>query len=160
MSETANHDQETQALLTRAAQLSRAGQQQQAMLVLQQVVDRDPANYPALAGLAQFAMASGRADIAEHFAERGHRADPRGFECLAILAQCYQAAKRFEDAIRCMRQAANVQPDNDRVQFNLGVLLEQAGDWAAARKAYAAAVERNGDNPTDPQYRAAACEPE
>ncbi|MEO1595683.1 MAG: tetratricopeptide repeat protein [Pseudomonadota bacterium] len=147
MSETTNPEAaETAALLSRAAQLSRAGQQQQAMLVLQQVVDRDPGNYPALTGLAQFAMAAGRSDIAEHFAERGHNADPRGFECLAILAQCYQAKRRFRDAIRIMRQAAGVQPDNDRVQFNLGVLHEQSGDWSAARKAYENAVALNGDN--------------
>ncbi len=141
-----NNNPKAAELLNRAAALQRDGRMQQSAQVLQQLLQLDPGNYQAAAGLARFAMMAGQPQIAERYASQGRRINPDGFECLAVLTQCYQASGRTIEAIDCMQHAARLQPDNDRVHFNLGVLCEQAGQTENARRAYERAWSLNAQN--------------
>ncbi|MEL6215484.1 MAG: tetratricopeptide repeat protein, partial [Pseudomonadota bacterium] len=134
------------AQFARAGQLMQRGQAEEAATVLQEIVNAQPTHYRALCGLAQIAMQSRRPDIAQHFATRAAATNPNGFEALALLAPAAQATQDFPVAIDAMRSLTQIQPENDRAHYNLGVLLEQAGDSAEAARSYERAIERNPDH--------------
>ncbi|KAF9919696.1 hypothetical protein FBU30_010654 [Linnemannia zychae] len=52
----------------------------------------------------------------------------------------------LEEALRHLKAAANIAPNDPEIQFNLGVISEQTGDLDGAINAYSAAVDLGIDN--------------
>ncbi|MEO0575575.1 MAG: tetratricopeptide repeat protein [Pseudomonadota bacterium] len=133
-------------LMQQAMQYQQQGRRMDAAASLEGILTLDEKNYPALAGLSQIALGAERYDVAGMYANRAHAANSNGFEALAVLAQCHQSTGDFASALECTRRLAKLQPDNDKIQFNIGVLSEQSADRDGAASAYAQSLRLNPAN--------------
>ncbi len=65
---------------------------------------------------------------------------------LANLALLYREIRRFEEAIRCCRQALRETPDDPLLHLNLGAVYEEQGDIPAAIASLRQALDLEPDN--------------
>ena len=73
--------------------------------------------------------------------------DPDGHLGVALAISVSDAdSADFDAALTALERAAALDATSARPDFNRGVILERAGDPAAAREAYAAALARDGDH--------------
>src|SRR5713101_6133577 len=62
--------------------------------------------------------------------------DDQDSDALAFLGVAYSQRGMHAEAKRALQTAVHLRPQEARYHFNLGVALEQAGEWSIATAAY------------------------
>jgi len=70
----------------------------------------------------------------------GARLLPRNAALLSDLGKAYLFAQRLPEAIKWLRRAIDLQPTRAHSHFNLGLAMEQSGDFTKAFESYRRAV--------------------
>jgi choline-sulfatase len=138
------------ALFSLAVAYKDAGRLDEARLGFERARELDPRNGKVLWQLADLWMRKGDLAKAEAVVKDAlaRKVDEHRF--LLKLGESYIEAKRYEDAERALRRAAELKPDLDTVHFNLGLVYEEKGDAAKAIASYEAELAQNAK-----AYRAA-----
>lgn len=98
------------ALFQEAARCHGAGQWQQAEDLYRQVLAASPQHVPALAGLADLALRFGWAGAATELLSTAVRLRPADAELHRQLARSMQAQGAYDDAVRSLQRALEIQP--------------------------------------------------
>jgi tetratricopeptide (TPR) repeat protein len=101
---------------------------------------REPATLMQ-AGL--LALQEGRNEAGRALLEEVLQREPANVEALLAIARSHASEKRIPAALDRVRKQAALRPDSAELQLALGSMLEQTGDLAGARAAYATALQAN-----------------
>jgi len=63
------------------------------------------------------------------------------------LASSYNAVGKNQEALKTLKDAAAIDPKNERIFYNLGLLLYEMGDIPSAMESFQKAVKLNSTNP-------------
>ena len=94
---------------------------------------------------ARFLRLAGRLDDAIEEASNAHEAF-HSWLTATELAAAHRQAGRIDDALRCLEEAARLDPTDATASLDAGDLLFQARRFAEARKAYEVALQREPGN--------------
>jgi tetratricopeptide (TPR) repeat protein len=133
-----------QAHLGEAEALTHAGQNQQAIAVLEEMSTRYPDSSRVWLGLGGLWFQQGRADRAEQSFRKAVQIDPNaaeGWQGLGFL----QARDRPREAVESLRQVIRLRPDHAPAHFNLGRQLRDLGDRPGAAEEFRAALRCSPD---------------
>jgi tetratricopeptide (TPR) repeat protein len=133
------------ARLVWADSLARQGQPDQAVGVLEQLVEEYPRNVSAWVQLGQVLRDQGRHAAAEQAFSRAVEVDPGSVEGWFGLGVVRYFLGKRDQALAAFREAAHRKPDHTLAHFNVGQCLKEAGDREAARKAFAEALRSQPD---------------
>jgi hypothetical protein len=122
--------------------------EQQAMDLLKRAAQRDPADVPVLAQLAQLYDRIGDEENAMRLCERAVRADPAQVATAVNLGFYYMKRGRTRDAMRLWEDALTRNPGQRDARINLAVAQYRAADVAAAVRSLKKALEIDPDQPT------------
>ncbi len=134
------------ARLALASNLERQGQVDQAVGVLEQVVEEHPRDGPAWVQLGQALRRLGRFAPAEQALERALEVGPGNVEAWFELGVVRVFLSKRDQAIEAFREAARLKPDHTLAHYNLGLCLKDAGDRATARRAFQQALRCQPDH--------------
>ena len=127
--------------------LAMTGRSDEAIVILEPVVNAAIASPRSLVQYGQLLQLRGRRDEAAAIFQRALSFHDTGrfieSEDLAMLAVASRALERFHDANRFFRQALRADPENLEAEVLWGDLFRQKYNTAEARKSYAAVIERN-----------------
>lgn len=98
--------------------------------------------------IADYALQEGDFDRAIMFYRRGLKKDSLMNYARLNLATVYNIIGRNEQALDALRQAAQIDPFNDRIHYNLALLYFEMGNTKAALEAFQAAVGLASANPS------------
>jgi tetratricopeptide (TPR) repeat protein len=84
---------------------------------------------------------------AEKFYLRGLKKDSMMNYARLNLSTVYNLQGKNDKALQVLETAGKIDPKNDRVWYNMGLLLNEMKDLPGAEKAFAKAVELKGRNP-------------
>ena len=131
----------------RAAELLAAlGRATEAERAFRRALELDPDRAGPLFGLARLETARGRPESSLDLVERGCRIypdDPRGPH---MLGRMYLEQGLLTGAIRALQQAVSLAPFDPDVRADLGLALQTAGEYEAARACYLGVLERRPDH--------------
>jgi spermidine synthase len=112
----------------------RFGDNGRARELLQRILDRDPANAPALASLGKLEADFSHWREAENLQRRLIAADPHsGAAACALLAEMLMREAKSGDAERAMRGCLAEDPYNLQTHLNFGRFLANQQKWTEAR---------------------------
>ena len=136
------------AIISRLAEiLSMTGRSDEAMGVLEPVVNNTDAPLRSLVRYGQLLQQRGRRDEAAAIFQRALSLNDSGqvieSEDLAMLAVASRSLERFHDANRFFRQALRADPENLEAEVLWGDLFREKYNTAEARKSYATVLKRN-----------------
>jgi choline-sulfatase len=114
--------------------------QEEAVRVYRDLAARDPENPLVNLRLADALLRAGRTRESLAPFRKVVAGGPRGVDAHVGLATAYLQLGRPSDARRALEAALLIDPGSGQVQFNLGELARVAGDVAAARTRYQAAL--------------------
>jgi spermidine synthase len=113
----------------------RLGNNEKARQELARILERDPANVPALESLRQLAADFSRWPEAESLERRVIAADPHaGAAAYALLGEILFRAGDLEQAYAAMQDSLARDPYYFQAHINLGQMLVRQSRWAEARK--------------------------
>jgi predicted O-linked N-acetylglucosamine transferase (SPINDLY family) len=132
------------AQLQQHAQIQlQAGNLQHAAALLQQVLQIQRNNAPALSTLSGIAFAHGDTEAALGLAREAVRHAPKSADCLASLGRALRAAGQAEEAVSTYRRVLKIDPARADIQVSLAIALRALGRRdeaeAACRRATALA---------------------
>ncbi len=133
-----------QAYINRGDVLLRLNRPEEALSVYERALAIDPANADLYYNLGVVHLDRGRQRQALSHLDRALELDPDHAQALTNSAALMQEAGRPEDrpeARRRLLRAARLQPDSERVHFNLGMLAMDDGDGQGAEAWFRRAVE-------------------
>lgn len=110
------------------------------------ILERDPQNAYALAGLSDVATLEGRLSEAVRLLRRSVLANPRDLERQLKLATTLVQNGELEEARQILSSAVQAYPNSVQVHVQLGTLLNQLGDHATAQEHFESAVELAPDH--------------
>lgn len=84
--------------------------------------------------------------VCERAKERKSAYRPKGFENLLQYGVFLHNRGEFEEALRFLREAAEIHPKNEDVQYCVAATAARAGDTEAALKALKSAIGANPQN--------------
>jgi predicted O-linked N-acetylglucosamine transferase (SPINDLY family) len=113
-----------------------------------------PASAEAHYNVAGALKAIGRFDDAQTYFKKALELNPRYADAWTNLGNVLREGNDLDGALTCHRQAEVLRPESAAVQLNLGHILRDRGDAAAARAAFARALEFD---PTDPSAALSLC---
>ena len=108
------------------------GNHQEAIDLFKQAIQADPQLIQAFVGAATSSLALGDLDQAESFAAQALAINPSGPGINEILGIIFQNKRKSEQAIECYQKELEVNPQASISLLNLGFLLLQKGQTAAA----------------------------
>ena len=109
-------------------------------------VDQREVEYSAHLLRAQACQALGHISAAENsFLQAGAVEVPRRAEALGLLAELYKKNGQFESAEQTLERACQLDPENFRHHFNLGVFYLERGQSAAAQTRFSQVVKLRPD---------------
>jgi predicted O-linked N-acetylglucosamine transferase (SPINDLY family) len=117
----------TPELRAKAAALHRAGRMQEALLVLQEVVRREPGDFGGRYNLGFVLQHLGRLDEAIESYRAALAAKPDFAEAHANLGSCLILKDRIEEAEREFTAAVGISPALHPAQLNLGIARRRLG---------------------------------
>jgi choline-sulfatase len=94
---------------------------------LRQILEDDPANPQANLRLGYLRLESDQIAAARRHFQTAIAARLPGADAYLGLAACEAAGRRFDAAVRALRDAERAEPDNPVVAANLGIVLADAG---------------------------------
>jgi Tfp pilus assembly protein PilF len=100
-----------------------------------QVLERDPAASQASWRMAVLTDRQGQFDKSEPYYRRAVKSDPQNVELLCDYGYSLYLQRRWQESERLLTRAAELDPENARVQNNLGLLYantERMGEAAVA----------------------------
>jgi tetratricopeptide (TPR) repeat protein len=124
------------------------GLEQQAIELLEGAAQRDAADLPVLAQLAQLYDRAGDEDKAMRLCERVVRADPAQIAAAINLGVHYMKRGRTGDAMRLWEGALARNPGRADARINLAVAQYRAGDVAGAVRSLKTVLELDPDQST------------
>jgi tetratricopeptide (TPR) repeat protein len=150
----AANENSTQAahLVHEANELAIKNQFGEAMDLLRQALEKDPANGDANAQLAKLLYSKGDLTNAAESIQKALAAHPYNPDYLYVWGKILEKENRAEDALLAFEKITQVNPKESDAFFEIGAIHEQKGDRSQARQAYKKAVELS---PDDPDYRKA-----
>ena len=98
-----------------------------------------------MARLGEVLLRQDRVEEAVRLLERAHELDPGAITVAYVLAESYDRAGRFEEAIPLYRQVRAARPDDPDLPFNEGVALLQLERYAEAAEAFQVALALRAD---------------
>ena len=117
----------TPELRAKAGQLHAAGRTEESLLVLQEVVRREPGDFGAQYNLGFVLQHLGRLEPAVEAYRAAVALNPRFGDARVNLGSCLQLLGRLEDAEREFAGAVEVAPDLHPAQLNLGMVRRRLG---------------------------------
>ncbi|MFP5379104.1 MAG: tetratricopeptide repeat protein [Vicinamibacteria bacterium] len=130
----------------RAADLYRAGRPQEAVAVLEQLVERHPESVRARAGLGRMYVLVGRFTEGETLLREAIAQDDGPLEPHLYLGFALTQQRRCAEAIPIFRALTARQPDYGQAHLRLGLCLYEIGDKAGAADALTEAVRHLSDD--------------
>jgi tetratricopeptide (TPR) repeat protein/SAM-dependent methyltransferase len=122
--------------LHRAIQHHEAGQLDQAEALYREIVRVDPGHADALHLLGVTAHQKSDHPTGVHFIRQAIAKSGGSALYYSNLGACYQALKRFDEAIAAFREAVRLHPGFVGAHYNLAMALEAAGSPHEALRAY------------------------
>ena len=129
--------------------LMEAGRDDEAVARLRAALESNPSSPRTRFHLARALLKLGRASAAVSELERVLAASP-GLEVMAVLAEAYGEAGRFDDAVALRRQMVALRPESAPDRNLLGIDLGRAGRYDDAAEQFELAVRLD---PGEPAFR-------
>ena len=150
----AANENSTQAshLVHEANDLAIKNQFEQAMAVLHQALEKDPANSDANTQLAKILYSKGDLTKAAESIQKALAVRPYNPDYLYVWGKILEKENRPEEALQAFEKITEVNPKESDAYFEIGAIQQQKGDRKQAQQAYKKAVELS---PDDPDYRKA-----
>lgn len=140
----------TRGLLALVESTMARNQPGQALALLQGEIKKSPQRNDLHFALAAFAQRAGRLDLAipelEKLLEKQAPNSAVAAEAHTRLAECYLKQGDPQKALAYIEIARKLQPDNQMVLHYLGLVYDNLGRGAEARKAYEASLKQNGND--------------
>ena len=133
----------TQAINIALEALKKQNRPAEALAMLEPLVAKFPNDPFVNARYVEALVRAGRKDSAREHAALQARLGARN---AITVAEAYIQAGENATAAELIRNAAAARPDDLDLQFQLGSVLERAGDRKAAEKAFLAVLEKNADH--------------
>ncbi len=131
------------ALLRQAEQMRRTGRLQESEALCRRVLATDPRTAPAYQCLSLIAHQVGKPTQAAELMAKAVECAPQVSSYRRNLCEMYRRLKRLDEAIVQGREAVRLADNDAETFYNLGVALDNKGDLAGARDAFARAVTIN-----------------
>ena len=125
-----HHSPDTLERLERAEQLKLTGKHEEALVILEQLLMEDPENVPALEEVADNELSLNHVHRAERAAKEAISICGRSYTAHYILGFLRSQEKRWTEALRELREANNLNPNNPEILRCLGWALFQYGKHA------------------------------
>jgi tetratricopeptide (TPR) repeat protein len=132
------------ARVARADVMSRNGQLQPAIALLEETTQKYPTASSPWLHLADLWRQLGRSEQAEQACRQAVQVDPDEAQAWFGLG-CFQASNRPREAAESFRKTLRLKPDHALAHFNLAYCLRQLGDSAAAAEEYRQALRCRPD---------------
>jgi len=129
------------ALLAEARRHFLANELDQAEAKYNEVLKLDDKNVSTLADLASIEVLSGRMAEAEKNIKAALAVDPNDDYSLFVLGQLKFAQKNYDEAFDALSHAAQINPQNAKIQNYLGLTLSEKGLHLPAESAFRKAVQ-------------------
>lgn len=115
----------------------------EALVLLEPLVAKFPSDPFVNARYVEWLVAAGKADAAKQHAAVQAKLGTRN---AVTVAEAYMQAGQNAAAIELLKNAAAARPEEVDLQFQLGSVLERAGDRKAAEKTFQGVLEKNPDH--------------
>ena len=150
----AANENSTQAghLVHEANDLAVKNQFAQAMDLLNQALEKDPANSDAHAQLAKLLYSKGDLSKADESIQKALAVRPYNPDYLYVWGKILEKENRTDEALQTFEKITQVNPKESDAYFEIGVIRQQKGERQQAQQAYKKAVELS---PDDADYRKA-----
>ncbi len=127
-------------LKIKAKILSQMGKYDEALLLLQRVLEENVRDDEAWFILATVLENMGRDDEAEEAYGQCTRFNPRNFGCWLNRGNLLFMLEKYDEALMCYENALKIRQDMPEVWNNRGVVLKHMGKYDEAMKSYNAAI--------------------
>lgn len=115
------------AALEKAEQLKVDGKHREALAILEQLLQNDPANVPVLEEIADNELSLERFSRAEQAAQRALKLDSASYTALYILGFLRSRAMQWEESVTFLQESNRLRPNNSEILRCLGWSLFNAG---------------------------------
>jgi Flp pilus assembly protein TadD len=133
--------EEREARTMLGIELSRDGQHDEALAILQDVAARDQASGAARANLGMALLAAERAEEAVDAFLAALELEPHSAQAACGLGLGYQRLGHFREAAQAFRATEELAPDSPHGPLNLALVLDELGEREEARLALLRAAE-------------------
>lgn len=141
------HDDVTERLLSQAEQLRLDGMYEEALVILEQILVRDPDNVVALEEVADNELSLERYDRAERAARRAIAVDSESFDAHYILGFIASHREQWSESVLSLKFANQLEPNNPEILRCLGWSLFSGGDPVAGMVTLERALNLEPENP-------------
>lgn len=121
------HDDIIERLLNQAEQLRLDAEHEEALVILEQVLAKDPNNVAALEEVADNELSLERYDRAELAARRVLSLDSESFDAFYVLGFIASAREEWDESIDQLKMANKLEPNNPEILRCLGWSLFSGG---------------------------------
>jgi tetratricopeptide (TPR) repeat protein len=128
------------AMFGLAISYQKAGRKNRAKDIYKQIIDKNPTYEPALNNLLALAATEAPERALEEFAIIEGR-NPNFAGVYAQKAKIYREQLNLEYAITNLRRALSLEPENNNYRYDLAIIEDENGDYAAAAQLYAELVK-------------------
>ena len=132
-------------ILAAAQAACKVGDQKRATLLCRQALDADPQHVDSLQFAGIVLLEQGLAEEAVGLIGKALLMSPARPDLHYTMASAFRALSRLPEATTHFKRAAELQPEHAAALNNLGRVLHEQGELAAAGEAYAAALLRTND---------------
>lgn len=121
--------------------------QQQEILKLKQVLEKNPKDLASLIGLGNLYYDTGKPAEAITYYQRALDIDPKNVDVRVDMGTCYFELKDYDKAMEAFTTATEQKPDHATAWYNMGVVFRTKGDQVSTKYAWTRflAVEPTGD---------------
>jgi len=142
-----HHSPDTLERLERAEQLKLTGKHEEALAILEKLLMEDPENVPALEEVADNELSLNHVARAQRAAREAIAICGRSYTSHYILGFLRSQEKRWKDALRELKEANNLNPNNPEILRCLGWALFQSGSHAQGIVTLERALNLDQENP-------------
>jgi len=143
---------QTAHLLQQAEDFAKRSQFTEAVDLVTQAVEKDPANAELQAQLAKFLSAAGEQSKAEAAIQKSLAIRPNDTDYLYIRGKIFEKENRPEEALQVFDEIILINSKRADAYFEIGSIRQQQGKLKQAREAYKKAIDLD---PTNADYRKA-----
>ena len=118
----------------------------EAVIVYNWIVTKDPKNFEAWSNLGYLFCAQHEWEDAEKALRRANQLKPNDYEVLMNFGALFRMTDQPQAAVRMYRKAVRLQPDNTRPWQELGKALRENGEFDESHTAYTRALEIEPDS--------------
>jgi tetratricopeptide (TPR) repeat protein len=126
------------------------GKTDQALNVIKTEIDKSPTRLDLQVLLADTASRTGRFEMAlqnyQHVIDSLEKGSKQRAELLVRIGEVYRRQGKLPEAIASLQKAREIQPESMLVLVTLGLTLDQAKQWTAAKQVYETALKVDPNN--------------